>query len=259
MRLPPGLLQKMARSRKLACAFDYDGTLAEITPTPEEASVSMGMKQALSALEPVANIVVVSSRPIASLKKKLPFLKRARFYGLHGLETPAGTRSIPLRQMREVKAAEKEIAHAIRLFKGAWIEVKKAGFTVHYRNVRGALRQKKLEKMLPRMLKRTGLRTYAGIKAVEAMAASSPTKALTLKSIASGLRKGSLLLFFGDDGEDEEAFRALKHGKNAFCIAVGRRKTAADSRVGGVRGVEELIRYIIKLLRRRRKGHALAR
>lgn len=258
MRIPRKMPEKIILAERLVCAFDFDGTLAEITPMPNAARVSKKMEWALSALEKHAKIVVVSSRPVAFLKQRLRFLKRAEFYGLHGLETPEGTTRIPPKEVRKIEVAEEEIAGSAHPFEGAWIERKKTGFTVHYRAVKPR-QEKKLEEMLLRSIEHRGLRFYRGKKSVEVVARYAPDKCSTLKGIIGRLPPDSVLLFFGDDGEDEEAFKALESFKNAFCVAVGRKKTAADASVRDVEGVEALIQYIIKIRRRRTKGHALAR
>ncbi|MFH1106692.1 MAG: trehalose-phosphatase [Candidatus Micrarchaeota archaeon] len=247
MRVPHTFRRRLGECKRLLCAFDFDGTLSEIAPTPGQAAVSRGMREMLVRLEGLADVVIVSSRRAGELRKKLPFLRRAGFYGMHGLETPHGKLKVPRGRLAAVESAKAEAARLIAPFKGAWIEGKDSGFSVHFRDVAPA-RQEPLAEALMRKMKSRRLLVYRGRKAVEVLARGSPTKASTLHSISRRLPQGTLMLFFGDDEADEAAFQALAREKNFVGVAVGRKKTSAGLTVINPRGVEEFLRYINNLL-----------
>ena len=67
--------------------LDFDGTLAPIVNTPEEASLSREMKNALEGLSSKKDLylAILSGRSLEDLKKKVN-IKNIIYGGTHGLE-----------------------------------------------------------------------------------------------------------------------------------------------------------------------------
>ncbi|WP_418957773.1 trehalose-phosphatase [Streptomyces tritici] len=76
-----GLAALLARPEKAVVALDFDGTLAEIVPDPEQARAHPGAVPALAALAPhVASVAVVTGRPAGVA------VRHGGFAGVPGLE-----------------------------------------------------------------------------------------------------------------------------------------------------------------------------
>ncbi|MFH1750496.1 MAG: trehalose-phosphatase [Candidatus Micrarchaeota archaeon] len=239
---------KIIRGKRPTFAFDFDGTLARIANSPREAAVDGQMQKSLSELEVLARVVILSSRTADSLMQKLPELKRARIIGLHGLEDAGKPGRIGKAGKKAIEKARAAISHLIRQYEGAWIEDKKMGLVVHFRKVARA-RQGKLEGRARAIMEGFGLRVYLGKKAIEARLFSAPTKAGTIRKMASGLGSREILLYFGDDAADEEAFIAIRRIRQAIGVVVGRRKkSAAAYYAKNVSEVGKIMRKAIKAL-----------
>ncbi len=107
---------------------DFDGTLAEIVPDP---SGARARPEALAALQElvslVADVVVLSSRPLAQLESLVP-ISGVRLIGDSGL-------ALPRHALRE--ALDRFNADASKILEripGAWLEVKPASTAIHFRN-----------------------------------------------------------------------------------------------------------------------------
>ncbi|NUM89161.1 MAG: hypothetical protein HUU37_08155, partial [Bdellovibrionales bacterium] len=66
-------------------AFDFDGTLAPISPDPASASASATTLDLIRALAGLAPVLVVSGRSVRDLKRRIA-IKGIHLIGNHGLE-----------------------------------------------------------------------------------------------------------------------------------------------------------------------------
>jgi trehalose 6-phosphate phosphatase len=105
--------------------LDFDGTLSDIAPTPEEARPLPGVVEALERLAGAYGLVaVVTGRPAADVLRILP-VPGVRIFGLYGAE---GTAVPGLRPgLRDA------VAGAARRVPGARVEDKGSSLAVHVR------------------------------------------------------------------------------------------------------------------------------
>src|SRR5580698_1326087 len=79
------ILTRLARERTL-CAFDFDGTLAPISVSPERAKMRDSTRRLLASLAALYPCIIVSGRARADLLGKLDGVPVERVIGNHGAE-----------------------------------------------------------------------------------------------------------------------------------------------------------------------------
>lgn len=119
----------------MLCVFDFDGTLAPITPRPEETRPQHDMLERLLELSACAPVAIITGRSIADIRARLGF-EPAYLIGNHGLEGVPGWQSFD-RHEAVSRAWHAELTAALvddaRFVPGVWIEDKRYTLSVHYR------------------------------------------------------------------------------------------------------------------------------
>jgi trehalose-phosphatase len=113
-------------------------------------------------------------------------------------------------------------------FRGVRVEDKTFTAAIHYRQYRGSIRalEKKLKEVIQGWPGTFALKTGKKIFEVYPAVAWNKGRALLKVERLLGYRSAPLVIFFGDDHADEEAFRRMN--SKDISVAVGRgRKTAA--------------------------------
>jgi trehalose 6-phosphate phosphatase len=230
--------------------LDFDGTLAEIAPTPEEARAISGLRSVLERLASrYALVAVVSGRPA----RQVAALVEApiRFYGLYGLEEASGPAPGSQSLSKAVAAALPEIERAAAYVPGSRVEHKGVSAAVHYRGAADpdSSRRVLLER-LGGVAARNGLHVLEGKRVVELVAGPRPGKGGVIERVA-GEERLEYVLFAGDDLADLDAFAAMDRlaegGVTGLRVAVRSEETpdalieAADMVVEGPRGLLELL------------------
>jgi trehalose 6-phosphate phosphatase len=228
--------------------LDFDGTLSEIAPTPEEARP---VENAAATLDELATefrvVAVVSGRRAAEVAQLLG--ADVRYFGLYGLEDDAAplTTKVPA-FIEQLLPDVRRVADDVP---GARVEHKGVQLAVHYRGApdpvaaSGALRER-----LRLLAEAQGLTLLEGKRVLELVPTNGPSKGDVVRSLATeaGLR---YLLYAGDDVADLASFEALDRlsaaGVGAVKIAVRSLETPeallseADMVVEGPRGLIDLL------------------
>lgn len=110
-------------------AFDYDGTLAPIAATPEEAHMRSATRTLLTSVARAYPTVVISGRALADVTAMLASVPLWYVYGNHGLE-PAGRWSSA---DRETAAWVAQLTPRLPPELGVRIEDKRYTVTLHFR------------------------------------------------------------------------------------------------------------------------------
>jgi trehalose 6-phosphate phosphatase len=232
---------------RLLVALDFDGTLAPLRLDPAAVRLRAARRALLARLAsaPGVTVLVVSGRPQAFLRRKLAGTGAA-LAGEHGwvLEGIGPLWRHPRldlrsRQARRLAAAARR---AVRRIEGARVEAKTSAVAVHWRRAPSALRDPfRLRKILSALLP-AGWRLAGGKRIWEYRPADAWGKGEAVALAARRLRAG--VVFIGDDETDEEAFRSL--GARARTVKVGPGPTRARERVGGLAGVDALLRRLAR-------------
>jgi trehalose 6-phosphate phosphatase len=199
-RVPPPTIDDLASDPATTGLFlDFDGTLSEIAPTPEDARAIAGLAPVLDRLNArYAMVAVVTGRPSSQVATLVE--APVRIYGLYGTEGDG--RADPSEALREIERAAAYVP-------GTRVEPKGSFAAVHYRASpdHEAARRILLER-LGDVAARHGLALIEGKRVVEVVGAVIPDKGLVVERVAveEGLRR---LLVAGDDLADLGAFAAV--------------------------------------------------
>ncbi|MFJ6463996.1 trehalose-phosphatase [Streptomyces sp. NPDC091387] len=139
-----GLAALLARPDRAVVALDFDGTLADIVPDPEQARAHPGTVEALAALAPqVASIAVITGRPAGVAVRYggfagvagLDHLVVLGHYGAERWDAVSGTVRAPAPHpgVAAVRAELPGVLDTFDSWRGTWIEEKGQALAVHTR------------------------------------------------------------------------------------------------------------------------------
>ncbi|MCM2393756.1 trehalose-phosphatase [Streptomyces albipurpureus] len=139
-----GLAALLAKPQKAVVALDFDGTLAEIVPDPEQARAHPGAVPALAQLAPkVASVAVVTGRPAGVAVRYggfagvpgLDHLVVLGHYGSERWDAISGTVRTPAPHpgVADVRAELPGFLDSVGAWHGTWIEEKGQAVAVHTR------------------------------------------------------------------------------------------------------------------------------
>ncbi|MDP3542254.1 MAG: trehalose-phosphatase [Elusimicrobiota bacterium] len=234
-------------SKRLLVALDFDGTLAALKRDPSAVRLSAPRRALLARLGrvPGVRVLIVSGRPLAFLRRALAG-SGAALAGEHGWTLDGiGPRwrhprlRLRARQARALAAAARR---AVRGLSGVRVEAKATAVAVHWRLAPAVIRDPSGLRRLLAGLMLPGWRLSGGKRIWEFRPADRWGKGEAIAFAARRLRAG--VMFIGDDETDEEAFRRL--GRGALTVKVGPGRTRARKRVGGLAGVDVLLRRLAR-------------
>ncbi len=227
--------------KPIAVLLDFDGTLAPIAETPEEAEILPLSRYALARLGalPHRGVVtaIISGRMLANLHTKVDW-DGTCLAGTHGLEIECGGLAHVNDEAERAAPQLVEFARKLSVdlpnFPGAWAEVKQLGVAVHYRQ----MEEDKLPEL--RTAVENAMQGYEkltlreGKKVLEALPAVDWNKADAVRYILqrTGHPTGALVAYFGDDVTDEDAFREV-NDLGGVSVKVGGGETAAKAVIEG--------------------------
>ncbi|MFF0291709.1 trehalose-phosphatase [Streptomyces sp. NPDC005262] len=139
-----GLAAILARPDRAVVALDFDGTLADIVPDPEQARAHPGAVPAIAALAPkVASVAVITGRPAGVAVRHggfagvpgLDHLVVLGHYGAERWDAVSGTVRAPAPHpgVAAVRAELPGVLDRFDSWHGTWIEEKGQALAVHTR------------------------------------------------------------------------------------------------------------------------------
>ncbi|WP_405404569.1 trehalose-phosphatase [Streptomyces sp. NBC_01104] len=215
-----GLAALLARPDRAVIALDFDGTLADIVPDPEQARAHPGAVEALAALAPrVASIAVITGRPAGVAVRYggfagvagLDHLVVLGHYGAERWDAVSGTVHAPAPHpgVAAVRAELPGVLDRFDSWHGTWIEEKGQALAVHTR--RAADPQAAFEALrgpLGELAARHGLIVEPGRLVLE-LRPSGMDKGVALTQYVRETGAESVL-YAGDDLGDLAAFAAVE-------------------------------------------------
>jgi trehalose 6-phosphate phosphatase len=211
---------------RLSLLFDYDGTLTPIVEHPSQARLEERTRTLLQGLArvPGVGVGIISGRGLTDLRH-LVGLPGLSYAGTSGLELELqGTHVVhPRAKAHRGLVAEivEGLAWVATSCPGAWVEDKRLGLTLHYRQVAPANRAH-LWDQAGRFLEpyRSKVRVDKGAMVWEITPALGWDKGSALRMMVKSSAQPGLALYAGDGANDAAAYEAVE-ALGGISIGVG--------------------------------------
>jgi trehalose 6-phosphate synthase/phosphatase len=246
------LAARLRSADRLLLLLDYDGTLVPFARAPGLAAPDRQLRELLRTLasKPGTAVHVVSGRGKDTLERwlgDLPIGLHAE-HGLWSRMSPAEEWVMPENVGTTWLAGVRRILDdAVDATPGALVEAKTASLAWHWRMAEpelGAERAHELWRQLEGQLGGEPVELLRGEKVIEIRPRGVNKGRVVERLLAAEPRPLPTIVAMGDDGTDDDAFRALP--PEAITISVGFRLNAARYRVARPRAARELLESIVR-------------
>lgn len=258
-------LHRILAQRPPGLAFDIDGTLSSIAPTPDEAVVYPGVLPLLERAKKRAHVAIMTGRSIDDGAAMLN-LDGLIYIGTHGLEWSEGLPWLhPVEVVPEAMGFYEPGKYLLDLVEqhlselpGVIVQRKRIGGSIHYRlSPDHRETRRKLISLLEQPARQVNMSLSEGKQIVEIRVPLPVHKGKALRQFVQRCALHSIV-FAGDDRTDLDAVveitKMRKEGIPAVSIVVQHHDTLsdllemADIVVQGVPGMVELLREIVEVL-----------
>jgi trehalose 6-phosphate phosphatase len=258
-------LATVLAQRPLGLAFDIDGTLSPIAPTPGEARLYPGVDNLLEEMKKYAQVVIVTGR---SVENGAPIVnvEGLTYIGTHGMEWCDGLPSThPVRLISEAEPYVEPGNYLLDLVKqhlgelpNVIVQYKMVGGSIHYRLAPDPQQtRKRILALLEEPARQVNMRIGEGKMVIEVLTPLTINKGEALRRYVQQ-HKLQGVLFAGDDRTDLYAIQTLaqlrQSGMNVLSVGVQHSDTPqevleqADIIVQDVAGMAQLLHEIVDRL-----------
>jgi trehalose 6-phosphate phosphatase len=258
-------LRTVLAQRPLGLAFDIDGTLSPIAPTPGEARIYPGVLPLLERARKLAHVAIMTGRSIDDGAAMLN-LDGLTYTGTHGLEWSEGLPWLhPVEVVPEAMDFYEPGKYLLDLVEqhlselpGVIVQRKRIGGSIHYRlTPNPAETRQKLLALLEQPARQVNMHLSEGKMIVEIRVPLPVHKGLALRQFIDRFDLRAIV-FAGDDRTDLDAVAEItkirKEGINALSIVVQHPDTLpdlleqADIIVQGVPGMVNILQEMVEML-----------
>ncbi len=226
------LAARLRRASVLAIGSDFDGTLAEIVEHPDLAAISPRARAILQRLaeQRGVHVGVFSGRRVSDLVQRVG-VEPVWYSGVCGLEVrdTSRVRHDPPIESGGVPASLLDSLRAwCDTHPGTWVQDKGRAIAVHYRQLPMRL-QAAFSAGVRRRLRphRNQVQAEPGKKVFEIMPAVALDKGWALEHWLAGLPASPVVVYMGDDINDERAYPFVR-ARGGIAITVARRSSTAE-------------------------------
>ena len=253
-------ISELLQSSRLGVMVDFDGTIAHMAPTPDEAVVSQSAARSLRRLaQEIALVCVVSGRAVQDLRDKVGEAGLT-YVGNHGVEFLDITGLWVAPGALDYRSRVLEVVKYLRAnadIPGIVWEDKRYGLSVHYRLAKDpGQANRDLHRALRSAPGSRDLDVFWGKMVLEIRPPLGFHKGYAVKRLAR-LRRLDGAIVIGDDTTDVQAISGLKamkdHGElNGVGVAVAHPDSpadlmsSADYRLDGVSEVEAFLAFMVE-------------
>ena len=251
-------LEKLDNAASIWLLLDYDGTLADFAPTPDEVYPDpelIGLLNELS-VQPKIDLAIISGRRLAHIEKLVPIsgVWLAGSYGLE-LRTPKGEHlhRADYQQLRpHLERLKPKWEQLIEDQQGFYLEDKGWSLALHARFADDDLALQVLHharKFADQLCSNKMFQILGGHKFLEI----APKEADKGKTVTYLLQKPTSKLVFpiylGDDDKDEKAYPIVQAlGGFAGCVCHQPRKTSADFILDSAQETREWLKNLLDMI-----------
>jgi trehalose 6-phosphate phosphatase len=236
--------------------LDFDGTLVELAPRPEDTHLSPERRRCLHQLTRAAGVYVaiVSGRSVEDLQSRIA-VPELIYVGNHGLEWTAPGETVhhyPIseRTRDALQFLRDQFGGNVKKLKGVLLEDKKYAIALHYRMANQAtalnVRNEFFRAVKQQQHCGAALEILAGKKVIEAKPVSR-NKSDAVSHLLKRYAPEAFPIYFGDDKTDETAFRYLETQGITVLIAETPRPTAASFYLSNPNEVYAFLRYLMRM------------
>jgi trehalose 6-phosphate synthase/phosphatase len=228
--------------------LDYDGTLAPIAETPEQASISHATHSLIARIAERMPLAVITGRGVDDVQQRIG-IPEAIYAGNHGSEIRGGGKTLVTRQSEQERRMLEHLLHrlcaALSPYEGVLIEDKGVTASVHYRkvNLRDLPDLMEMFRSITQDYEKA-FRVTHGKKVLEIRPVNAWHKGDAVSWILENRGAGRTAIYIGDDVTDEDAFRTLKG--RGISISVGG-SAYADYYVRKQEEVDRLLESLVSL------------
>lgn len=205
-------------SSHVALFLDFDGTLSDIVPVPDDAELDSSIRKTLESLiaRKDFTVSIVSGRAVADLRSRVG-LKNVMYAGNHGFEIESEEirfREPDAEALRgEIRCLALQLKLALSDTDGLEIEEKGLTLSVHFRRVTEDLQDWVRNVTRSTIARYRGIFLREGRMVLEVLPRIDWNKGRAVQWIIRQLPSTSpLAIYIGDDLTDEDAFVALSGG-----------------------------------------------
>ncbi|MDC0610413.1 trehalose-phosphatase [Vibrio sp.] len=235
---------------KSALFFDFDGTLVDLKPTPDEVVVSEELQSIINALDDKTShaIALISGRNIESLDKHLQ-LPNIKMSGSHGMEYRLDS-NLPITLHPDVIHLPDDLINQCESFceiYGLLLERKPLSLAIHYRS-QPTLEPNVIDFLttLLKQFSQLDLKIQSG-KCIREIKPSHISKATALDLFANTNDfKNRTIWYFGDDVTDEDAFEWV-NAQGGVSVKIGEGESKALYRLPSPNDLKQfLLAHLVK-------------
>jgi trehalose 6-phosphate synthase/phosphatase len=235
------VIKKFRRASRRLILLDYDGTLVNFAPTPEEAVPTRRVLDILGKLSARGNtrVVIITGRNRAGIETMIGHLSLdivAEHGAVRRLNNEwKNTVSAMSSWKNKILGILEEFVSGVP---GSFIEKKEFALTWHYRQCdekAGTEAAAALISQLTPLVKEYQLKLIDGNKVIEIIAGNYDKGKAAL--LLAQTEPYDFILAIGDDRTDEDMFAALRKLPSCFTIKVGKGETAAEHQLVNVQEV----------------------
>jgi trehalose 6-phosphate phosphatase len=235
---------RIQSSRRVAVFLDFDGTLVNIAPRPDQVRLAPSARRVLRRLarHPRVTLVVISGRRRAELWRYIG-LRGIRYFGLYGWERGRDSR-LPASALLALRRARMQLSIHLSSIPGLWIEDKHFSLSVHLLGVSPALQSRARRKLRALLLPlQKSLRVIENLRDAEVVPRCISGKGIAVQQfLATPALCRAFPIYFGDDLSDEPAFQAVSKGIS-IRVGAGRPTRARYS----IRGSSEVAAVLARV------------
>ncbi|MFJ3048446.1 trehalose-phosphatase [Herbaspirillum chlorophenolicum] len=228
-----------------ALFLDFDGTLVDLAPQPEDIVVPPELITLLQRIQQESNgaLAIVSGRPLDQLDFFLAPL-RLPLAGVHGAERRTADGRIIAQPVADVHHLRQRLMPLVNSHDGLQLEIKRGALALHYRHA-AHLQQRCIDTMIDALKHEPGFTMLNGKMVVEAKPHVNKGDAVAAFLHETPFR-GRRPVFIGDDITDEAGFALVQsETMNGLGIKVGAGPSQAFARVDNPAAVLGLLRQAL--------------
>jgi alpha,alpha-trehalose-phosphate synthase [UDP-forming]/trehalose-phosphatase len=250
-------VQGALSGRPLAVLLDFDGTLAPLAPTPQEAALPEDVRQVLARLaaRPQTLVAVISGRSLGDVRERVG-LRDVVYAGNHGLEIAHGEGWV----LPEAEATRPAVAACVQRLRdrlagipGVVVEDKGLSATVHYAATPHPLVEGVRTAVLQETVRASGdLTVRAAHRALEIRPQvewdkGAAARHILLRAFGQGWEERVAVVCVGDDETDEDLFAAMPARAVTVRVAADPSATAARYVACDTGEVREFLAWLARL------------